>query len=250
MRGRTLAAGDGRAHRRPARSQPPNVRSATTPSGSLTLQSFQARGLRIVFSSNIVTSDMRVRLEPRARTPRAQLDEILAPHGLVAREGPGGILQIVRAPSPPGCPRRRSRRPMVRRSATLLPLPTYKERITVTSPLPWWEPTRRGGRNGESSRTHHDAGRPGGRSGSGDPVDAARRARGRLPQRVRGEGQPLSSRSRCRRGVDVVAAARAGRVGVGQHVHDPVARVGDAPRGRVCAHVRRSPRSSTRADGP
>ena len=40
--------------------KPPNVRSATTPSGSPRHCShFQARGLRIVFSSNIVTSDMR-----------------------------------------------------------------------------------------------------------------------------------------------------------------------------------------------
>jgi hypothetical protein len=105
------------------------------------LQSLQARGLRIVFSSNIVTSDMRVRLEPRARTPRAQLDEILAPHGLVAREGPGGILQIVRAPSPPELPSSPITPPDGRTISTMLvPLPTYKERITVTSPLPWSEP--------------------------------------------------------------------------------------------------------------
>ena len=105
------------------------------------LQSLQARGLRIVFSSNIVTSDMRVRLEPRARTPRDQLDEILAPHGLVAREGPGGILQIVRAPSPSELPSSPITPPDNQTISTMLvPLPIYKERITVTSPLPWWEP--------------------------------------------------------------------------------------------------------------
>jgi hypothetical protein len=95
------------------------------------LQSLQARGLRIVFSSNIVTPDMRVLAEPRAATPRDQLDEILAPHGLVVREGPGGVLQVVRAP--------RGRAP--RESSTAPePLPVYNERITVMSPWPWWEP--------------------------------------------------------------------------------------------------------------
>jgi hypothetical protein len=105
------------------------------------LQSFQARGLRIVFTSNIVTPDMRVRVEPRASAPRDQLDEILAPHGLVVREGPGGVLQVVRAPRgkapdpSPGVPRDQQ-------EASTFPelLPVYKERITVTSPWPWWEP--------------------------------------------------------------------------------------------------------------
>jgi hypothetical protein len=105
------------------------------------LQSLQARGLRIVFSSNIVTSEMRVRLEPQARTPRRQLDEILAPHGLVARDGPGGILQIVRAPSAPELPSSPIPPPDSRAAKSMLvPLPTYTERITVTSPLTWWEP--------------------------------------------------------------------------------------------------------------
>ena len=52
-------------------------------------------GLRIVFSSEAVTADMRVREEPRARSRRAQLDELLEPHGLKAVSGPGPIIQIV-----------------------------------------------------------------------------------------------------------------------------------------------------------
>jgi hypothetical protein len=128
-----------------ARAQPvrtsANPKSDDAPRLAEVLQSLQARGLRIVFSSNIVTPDMRVRLEPRTRTPRHQLDAILAPHGLVARDGPGGILQIVRAPSRPELPSSPIPPPDSHAGTTMLvPLPTYKERITVTSPLPWWEP--------------------------------------------------------------------------------------------------------------
>ena len=57
----------------------------------------QAAGLRVVFTSGLVTPSMRVVAEPRAPTARARLDELLAPHGLAAREGPGGIIQVVRA---------------------------------------------------------------------------------------------------------------------------------------------------------
>jgi hypothetical protein len=64
------------------------------------LQAMQALGLRIVFSSAVVPSNLRVSTEPGAATPRAQLDELLAPHGLEVREGAGGTLQIVRAGRP------------------------------------------------------------------------------------------------------------------------------------------------------
>jgi hypothetical protein len=60
------------------------------------LRILQARGLRIVFSSELVTPDKRVGSEPRAKTARGQLAEILEPHGLAAEDGPGGVIQIVR----------------------------------------------------------------------------------------------------------------------------------------------------------
>jgi hypothetical protein len=60
------------------------------------LQLLQAEGLRIVFTSATVTPGMRVPIEPRATTARQQLDELLAPHGLRTRNGPGGILEVVR----------------------------------------------------------------------------------------------------------------------------------------------------------
>ena len=158
---------------------------------------------------------MRVRLEPRARTPRRQLDEILAPHGLVAREGPGGILQIVRAPSPCGAA-------LVANRAEPDGRTIGHDARARCRPTRNGSPSRRRCRGGEpiAGVAEETVNRrelttmPAGLVDdprSGDPFDAARRARGRLPQRVRGEGQPLSSRrGRCRRGLDVVAAARAG----------------------------------------
>lgn len=63
------------------------------------LRVLQSAGLRIVFSSETVTADMRVATEPRATAPRQKLDELLEPHGLKAQEGPGRVIQIVRAKS-------------------------------------------------------------------------------------------------------------------------------------------------------
>jgi hypothetical protein len=68
------------------------------------LRVLQQRGLRIVFTSEIVTPTMRVLAEPRARTSRQQLDELLSPHGLRAVPGPGGVILIVRH-QPPAVPR-------------------------------------------------------------------------------------------------------------------------------------------------
>lgn len=59
----------------------------------------QADGLRIVYSSAVVTPAMVVESEPVGDQPRAILEQILAPHGLMARDGPGGTILIVRAPA-------------------------------------------------------------------------------------------------------------------------------------------------------
>jgi hypothetical protein len=64
------------------------------------LQELQSSGLRIVFSSAIVQPDLRVSTEPRAKTARQRIEELLVPHGLSIREGPGGTLQVVRAAAP------------------------------------------------------------------------------------------------------------------------------------------------------
>ncbi len=71
------------------------------------LRALQARGLRVVFTSVIVTPELRVQTEPRAGTARQQLEELLAPHGLKAQDGPGGIIQVIRAEPPIQKPRAR-----------------------------------------------------------------------------------------------------------------------------------------------
>ncbi len=63
----------------------------------------EKRGLKLVFSSQVVRPGMTVRSAPVSADPRSMLDEVLAPHGLSVEEGPAGILIVVSkrpAPSP------------------------------------------------------------------------------------------------------------------------------------------------------
>jgi hypothetical protein len=60
------------------------------------IHDLEARGLRIIYSDDVVTSRMMVKQEPRATEPRKILDEILAPHNLRAVPGPQDTLLIVR----------------------------------------------------------------------------------------------------------------------------------------------------------
>jgi outer membrane receptor protein involved in Fe transport len=67
------------------------------------LLELRARGLKIVFTSNVVTAEMRVEVEPVATGLRDLLAELLAPHGLAARDGPDGTAVVVpRGPSTGG----------------------------------------------------------------------------------------------------------------------------------------------------
>lgn len=58
------------------------------------LAELAARGLPIVFSSRVVNPQMTIRTPPQGTSPRAVLDEILAPAGLVAIDGAGGSLVV------------------------------------------------------------------------------------------------------------------------------------------------------------
>lgn len=60
------------------------------------LQDLQGRGLKIIFSNEVVRPDMRVTLAPRTGSPRRMLDEVLAQHGLLARDGPASTLLVVK----------------------------------------------------------------------------------------------------------------------------------------------------------
>jgi hypothetical protein len=59
------------------------------------LLDLQNRGVKIIFSSNVVRPDLRVVAEPTAGDLRGVLDQLLEPHGLEAREGPGGTVVVV-----------------------------------------------------------------------------------------------------------------------------------------------------------
>ncbi len=75
------------------------------------LESLRAKGVELIYSSDVVKPWMRVEEEPRAVEPRALLAEILAPHGIAVADGPGGALLLVREPpraprhATPGTPR-------------------------------------------------------------------------------------------------------------------------------------------------
>jgi len=61
------------------------------------LGEIEQRGMRLVYSSQLVKPEMRVMSEPRAKSDRALLSEILVPHGLTTKDGPGGVVLIVEA---------------------------------------------------------------------------------------------------------------------------------------------------------
>ena len=58
----------------------------------------ERRGLAVLYSSDLVRPWMKVAAEPAASDPAGVLVEILRPHGLTARPGPGGLLLVVRQP--------------------------------------------------------------------------------------------------------------------------------------------------------
>jgi hypothetical protein len=61
------------------------------------LQDLNRRGLRIVFSTSLVSPTLRVSTEP-VGTPREILDQVLRPHRLYALSGAQGVLIVTRAP--------------------------------------------------------------------------------------------------------------------------------------------------------
>ena len=60
------------------------------------LELLRDEGLSLVYSSDLVRPEMRVRADPLGRTPREMAEEILAPHGLTLRDGPAGTVLVVR----------------------------------------------------------------------------------------------------------------------------------------------------------
>ena len=65
------------------------------------LESLRARGLPLIYSSDLVRSDLIVQTEPRADDPRGILEELLAPFGLASQKGPGDTVLIIPASTRP-----------------------------------------------------------------------------------------------------------------------------------------------------
>jgi outer membrane receptor protein involved in Fe transport len=63
------------------------------------LLDLRSRGLKIVFTTEVVRPEMVVTAEPVTTEPRQILDEILEPHGLMVRDGPRDTLVVVRRAS-------------------------------------------------------------------------------------------------------------------------------------------------------
>lgn len=60
------------------------------------LHEFQRQGINILFSSDLVSSDMRVEKEPRDGSPREVLNEIVQPHGLRILKSQSGTLLVIK----------------------------------------------------------------------------------------------------------------------------------------------------------
>jgi VWFA-related protein len=75
------------------------------------LADLQAQGLRVIYSGDLVHDDMRVVQEPTASWQHDVLEQLLAPHGLAVRVGPGGSLLVVSAGPAPVAVRVLSPRP-------------------------------------------------------------------------------------------------------------------------------------------
>ena len=61
------------------------------------LSELRDQGLKLVWSSAVVGEGLTVVNEPAAEDPRRLLDAVLAPHGLVASDAPGGLVVVVRS---------------------------------------------------------------------------------------------------------------------------------------------------------
>lgn len=61
------------------------------------LNSLNQAGFRIVYSSDLVTDQMRISVDPGLTVTAADLSGILRPHGLKSRPGPAGSILVVRA---------------------------------------------------------------------------------------------------------------------------------------------------------
>src|SRR5258708_6853361 len=60
------------------------------------LRDLETKGLRLIYSNDVVRPEMIVGSDPRSTDPRRILDELLREHHLHATNGPRGSIVIVR----------------------------------------------------------------------------------------------------------------------------------------------------------
>jgi outer membrane cobalamin receptor len=60
------------------------------------IEALQQKGLKIVYSSNLIRNDDRVTQEPTSPDPKLALQQVLSEHDLTIKDGPGGHILIVR----------------------------------------------------------------------------------------------------------------------------------------------------------
>ena len=60
------------------------------------LENLRGQGVQVIYSSALVTPEMKVSTEPAGATPREVLDHVLEPHGLKATAGPNGSVVVVK----------------------------------------------------------------------------------------------------------------------------------------------------------
>jgi hypothetical protein len=99
------------------------------------LERLRDRGLNLIYSSELVRDDMGVATEPAGDTPREVLDSLLAPHGLVATDGPHDTLLIVDAAALPSG----AIRGAVRALDTGKPFPGVEVALAGTEASTWTE---------------------------------------------------------------------------------------------------------------
>ncbi len=68
------------------------------------LDALTRQGMRIIYSSDLVSADQMLSLEPDPANPQSTLAALLRPYGLKAVDGPSGSLLIVRDESAPAVP--------------------------------------------------------------------------------------------------------------------------------------------------
>ncbi len=62
------------------------------------IDAWRDRGIRIIYSSDLVREEYRVQADPQSAEPEAALREVLAPYGLTVTAGPAGALLITQVP--------------------------------------------------------------------------------------------------------------------------------------------------------